>query len=304
MSIMAGTPSTKRVLLTSFAVDAVDFLTNILVAIITGSAVMLVEAMQGLADLTSVFLLILGFKRSHRRANKRHPYGFGKEQYFWAVVSAFIILIITASLSFYFGYQEFKHPTPVKVLWLAYFMLLVGMCTNGYAFYISSKKLLSGRPVKNLVRIFFESSQVGPRTTAVLDFTGFCAALFGFIALVMYGITGDGRWDGIGAMVMAATLAVLAVFLLAGARSLIVGQSAPPELEDKITHTAESVPEVQKILGLQTMLLGSDSVLVNIEVHLKNGLTTDQVENIVDTVQKNIQALGKKFIVHVEIEKP
>lgn len=301
---MAGTVTTKRVLLTSFTVDAVDFLTNIFVAIITGSAVMLVEAMQGLADLTSVFLLILGFRRARQPPTKRHPYGFGKEQYFWAVVSAFIILMITASLSFYFGYQEFKHPTPVEALWLAYFMLLLAMCTNGYAFYISSKKLLSGRPVKNLVRVFFESSQVGPKTTAVLDLTGFCAALFGFIALVAYAITGDGRWDGIGAMVMAATLAVLAVFLLIGARSLIVGQSAPPELEANIIRAAKSVPEVQEILDLQTMLLGSDSVLVNIEVHLKNGLTTDQIEDVVDTIQKHIKALGEGFIVHVEIEKP
>lgn len=301
---MAGTISTKRVLITSFTVDLIDFITNVLVAIFTGSAVMLVEAMQGLADLTSVFLLMLGFKRSRRPATKKHPYGFGKEQYFWAVISAFIILAITASLSFYFGYQEFKNPTPVEYLWLAYLMLAVGMTTNGYAFFTSAAKLLGGKPLKQLVKVFLESPQIGPKTTAVLDFTGFCAALLGFTALILYAITGDGRWDGIGAMVMAATLTVLAIILLIGVRSLVVGQSAPAELEANIRKAAKSVVHVQSILGLQTMLLGSDGILVNIEVHLKNRLTTDEVENIVDEIQKKIQTLQPGIIVHVEIEKP
>lgn len=301
---MAGTFSTKRVLITSFTVDLIDFITNVLVAIFTGSAVMLVEAMQGLADLTSVFLLMLGFKRSRKPATKKHPYGFGKEQYFWAVISAFLILAITASLSFYFGYQEFKNPTPVEYLWLAYLMLIFGMGTNGYAFFISTSKLLGGKPLKQLLRIFLESPHIGPKTTAVLDFTGFCAAFFGFAALVLYAITGDGRWDGIGAMGMAAILTVLAIILLIGVRSLVVGQSAPAELEVKIRKATKSVVQVQSVLGLQTMLLGSDGILVNIEVHLKNGLTTDQVEDVVDQVQTKIQSLGPGIIVHVEIEKP
>src|SRR5688572_5909990 len=108
--------TTKRALITSFVVDVVDIVTNVVVAFITGSAVILAEAMQGLADLTAVSLLLIGHKRAGKIETQIHPFGFGKEAYFWALLAAVIILLFTATLSFYSGLQAFLHPEPINQL--------------------------------------------------------------------------------------------------------------------------------------------------------------------------------------------
>lgn len=297
--------TTKRVLLTSFAVSALDIIINITIAVITSSAVMVAAAMEGLADLAAVGMLLIGFKRSKKRSTKKHPFGYGKEQYFWALMSTFLIIGVTASLSFYFGLQAFLNPEPVEFVELAYAALLVAVCTNGYAFYLSLKKLLSKRHLRLLPKVFIESSEVAPKTTIVLDAMGTLAAFFGLIALIAYGITGDGRFDGLGAMAIGVMLVVLASILIFSTKGLVTGKSAPPETEKKILEAAVKVPEVLSVQDLRTMMLGPDKILANLEVHLQDDLTTDQIEEIIDKIKRHVKkSTSHELHVNVEPETP
>lgn len=299
------TITTKRALLTSFVVDAVDIITNVIVAIITGSAVMLAEAMQGLADLTAVSLLLVGHKRAGKVETRMHPFGFGKEAYFWAVLAAVIILLLTATMSFYSGLQSFLHPEPVQFVALAYAFLVFAMVTNGYAFSVSARKLLEGRSILQLPQAFMRTVHIAPRTTFVLDSLGFLAAFFGFSALVMYGLTGDARYDGIGAMVIGLLLATASIVLLTNVKVFIIGKRASPDIEEAIKEAALGVPGVVDILDLRTMMLGSDNLLVNIEIHFKDGLVTDEIEAVIDAVKRKVgtRIPGRTYI-QVEPETP
>jgi cation diffusion facilitator family transporter len=294
----AKTITTKRALLTSFIVDVVDIVTNVIVAAITGSAVMLAEAMQGLADLTAVGLLLVGHKRAGKTATRIHPFGFGKESYFWALLAAVIILLFTATMSFYSGVQSFLHPQPVEFVELAYLVLVLAMVTNGYAFTVSARKLLEGRSLLSLPRAFMHTVHIAPRTTFVLDSLGFLAALFGFIALVLYGVTGDGRYDGVGAMAIGFMLAAASIILLLSVKAFIIGKRASPEIEVAIKQAALSVPGIERVLDLRTMMLGSEDLLVNIELHFKDGLVTDEIEVAIDAVKRKIgkEIPGRTYI--------
>src|SRR5687767_15093293 len=95
---------------TSFLVDLGDIVLNVAVMIITGSVVMLAEAFEGLSDLVASGFLLIGLRISRKRANKKHPFGFGKALFFWTLISAIVILIFGAGLSIYFGVQRFLHP--------------------------------------------------------------------------------------------------------------------------------------------------------------------------------------------------
>ncbi len=292
-------------MITSLLVDLMDIVTNVVVAIFTGSAVMLAEALQGFADLASVGLLMIGNKRSRKRATRDHPFGYGKEMYFWSTLSGFIILIITAGLTFYFGYNEFIDPSPVENIWLAFAILGLGVTTNGYAFRMSALKVLDGQPWHTLPRVFLDSPHIAPKTTVVLDAMGTVAATLGIIALGLYSLTGNHSLDGLGAMVMAVVLALFSILLLVSASSLITGERAPKETEHNIRAAALSVPEVRQVLDLQTMILGSDSILVTLEVHLKDNLTTDQVEEVIDNIKRAVKRASPELIqVHVEPETP
>jgi cation diffusion facilitator family transporter len=303
MSRIAKTITTKRALITSFIVDVVDITTNIVVAVLTGSAVMLAEAMQGLADLTAVGLLMIGHKRASKTATQMHPFGFGKESYFWALLAAVIILLFTATMSFYSGVESFLHPQPVEYVGLAYIVLALAMVTNGYAFTISARKLLEGRSIASLPRAFMQTVHIAPRTTFVLDSLGFLAALFGFIALLSYGATGDGRYDGIGAMAIGVILAVSSIILLLSVKAFIIGKRASPETEAVIKQAALSVPGIENVLDIRTMMLGSEDLLINLELHFKDGLVTDEIESIIDTVKRKVgKKISGKTYIQVEPE--
>lgn len=298
--------TTRRVLFTSFIVDTIDVVVNTIVAIITGSAVMLVEALQGLADLCSIGLLLIGNKRSRRRANKLHPFGYGKEKYFWATMSGFIILMITATASFYFGYQEFVNHTLIENIGWAYAVLGMSVLTNGYAFRQSSRKILKGQPFYRLPKAFMESWQIAPKMACVLDAMGTAAAVLGLTSLLIYGLTGLAQFDGLGAMIVAVVLALFAILLLVGLRSLITGRSAPVEIQQSIETAALSVSAVKEVLELETMLLGEDDILANLEVHLEDDLTTDQIEKVIDDIKLAIgrSVPGQRIKTSVEPETP
>ncbi len=305
MSFSNKAGGTKRALVTSLVVDVVDVVTNLAVAVLTGSVVMAAEAMEGLADLSSVALLLVGTKRSQRVADHRYQFGYGKELYFWALLSAVIILFITATLSFYMGLDKFRHPEAIEHIRVAYIVLGIAVVTNSYAMLVSSRVLLAGRKFSKLPKVFFASSLLAPKTTLVLDSMGTLASVFGLINLAFYGITGDMRFDGLGAMFMGVILAFFGIVLLNGIRGLITGQSVPKPLASDIRRAALKIPGVLNVLDLRTMILGASSTLINIEVHLDDNLTTDEIETIIDKIKAEVgRAVPGYTHVQVEPETP
>lgn len=297
--------SLKRVVVTSFAVDILDVFLSFAVAFFSGSTVMLTEGLAGASDLVASGILLLGFHKSTRKSDKSHPFGYGKEIYFWALVSALLTFGATSSMSIYLGWQRFMHPHPLENLWLAFIVLLIAICTNGYAFLLSFRRLLRRRHPKQIIQIFYKSSLVETKTTFILDFMGTIAALVGIIALVMYLITGDYRLDGLGAIFMGIAVAIGSLFLVSGIRDLVVGRSASPEVERRISKAALKVREVEDVLGIKTLHMGPERLLVNLDVHMSAHLTTRQLEKLIDKIKREIkkEVPAVKFI-QVELETP
>jgi len=146
--------SLRRIVFTSFAIDILDLVTSIIVAWLSGSVVMFTQALEGFTDLISSGFLVIGLKRSLRKEDKLHPFGYGREIYFWTLISALVMLGSTAVLSIYFGYQRFIHPHPLLDLPLAFIVLVVSIFTNGYGFFLSYKRLIRRRPLKHFVPYF------------------------------------------------------------------------------------------------------------------------------------------------------
>lgn len=297
--------SARTVVVASFLVDVLDIVLSIGVAFLTGSVIMLTEALEGVSDLTSSGLLLIGLKKSSQKADRTHPFGYGREIYFWTLLAALIMFGVTSTVSIYFGWQRFLHPHPVDNLIVAQIVLLIAFFSNGYAFFLSYKRLLRKRSMKQIVKIFYKSSLVETKTTFILDLMGTVAAFLGMVALLIYRVTGDVRYDGIGAMVIGVALAFLALLLVMGIRDLLVGRSASHETEAKIKKSALLVEEVNDVLDLKTLHVGSEKLLVNLEVHMKNNLDTDEIEKLMDEIKEKIQeeVPSVKYI-QVELETP
>ena len=297
--------SARKVIIVSFVVDFLDILFNIIIAIISGSVVMLTQVLEGISDLAASGILLVGFNRSLKREDKTHPFGYGREIYFWALISALITFGVTATVSVYFGLERFLNPRPVHSLGLAFVVLAITIFTNGYAFFLSLRRLLRRRRLKHIVQIFYKSSLIETKTTFILDFIGTIASLLGLVALLIYVITGDYRYDGLGAMIIGVAVGIGAALLIIGIRDLLVGRSASAEIEAKIKNAALNVDEVTDVLNIKTLHVGPEKLLVDLDVHMRARLTTRELEKLIDKIKQEIrQEVPAVKYIQVELETP
>lgn len=294
-------PSTKRVVITSFLVDLSDIILSLIVALLSGSIVMFSQVLEGMADLAASGFLVIGNARSGIPENKKFPFGHGREIYFWTFISAVIIIGITSTFSIYFGWQRVLHPRVLHDLNLAYGVLLLTVFTNGYAFSLSLRRLRGKTHSKNILAAFFRSSLIETKTTFVLDFMGTLASFLGFLALLIYQLTGDLRFDGLGAISVGIALAILGLLLILGIRDLLIGKGASPETLKRIKDISMTIPEVKDVLDVKTMHIGSERLLVNMDVQMKSGMTTYEIARLIEDLKEKIKK-EIPSIKHLQVE--
>lgn len=302
---MAKNISDVRVVATSVVVSLSDVVLNLLIAIITGSTVMLSQALQGLSDLVTGGILYLGVKRSKREADLKYQFGYGREIFFWVLIAGIFMFIGTGGLSFYLGYRQFTMPHPIEHTGFAFAMLVWGIITNFYAFSLSLRRMHRSNIAKGWWHQLLRSSIVETKATLLIDFLGTAAALLGFIALLTYVLTGNVQFDGIGSMVIGLSMMLVSVLLIRDVRDLIVGKAIDEEVSERIIGATQTVPGILAVLDLRTMYLGSAKMLVIIEVHVQDGLNTGQIERIVDNIKIVVQQnVPEVHHIQVEVETP
>lgn len=293
--------SAKRTIMTSFLVDGMDIAINVTMMIITGSVVLLAEALEGASDTLASGLLLIGLGISKRRPDKNHPFGFGKALFSWTLISAIIMLVFGAGLSFYFGLKRFLEPEEIRHIGLAYLALSISVISNGYAFSVSTRRLLHNEPLKRIFHAFAHSTHVETKNTFILDFTGTSAALVGFVALIIYQLSGYKQFDGIGSMLMGLIIALSSIFLIRGVKNFLAGKGAPEETLEKIKNAVLLSGEVKSIRELKTIYLGSEKLLLHLDIEIAKSMTAIKIQEVVNTLKKNIKKEVKE-ISFVQIE--
>lgn len=297
--------SARRVVWTSFAIDISDLVLNIVVAALSGSVVILSQALQGGADLLTSGLLVVGIRKSRRRRNQQYHFGYGRELFFWILMAGLSMLAGTASLSLYFGIHRLLTPETIRYLPIAYAVLAIGLVTNSYGFMLSLRRMKGPVVAPHFWHRMAHSSLVETKATLALDAMGSLAALLGLGSLAIYQITGDYRFDGLGAILVGALTAVFAVLLIIDVKEILVGRAAAPATEERIRRAVLSVPGVQQLLDLRTMVLGTERLLVNLEVHLDQTLTTPEIERLMDTIRAALKAqVPSVHFIQIELETP
>ena len=290
---------------TSTRVDILDILLSGIVALLTGSAVMLAEVFQGVADLINDTLTYFGMKNSKALPTRKYPFGHGRELYIWSIFSTLIMFLILAGLSFYFGWRRFKDPEPIEPIFLAYIVLVISICTNGYSFSLGLRRILEGRPPWKIRQAFCQSTFLDTKITFASDLLGTLAAVFGLLALVLFEKTGNLQFDGLGAMFIGLLMLLFSLWLFKNVKDFIIGVSAPEEIKTKIKEVALEVNGVEEVLDLRATVIGSNRLLVNLEVHLASGLVTEEIEKLIDRIKANIkEKVPSVYHIQVEPETP
>lgn len=272
-------------------------------AVVTGSSGMMAEALHSVADTTNQVFLLLGLRFYKRPASEKHPFGYGKERFFWSFIAAIFIFGVGATYAIYEGIIKLTHPHPPQNLAWAYWVLgisfVLEMGSIGLAIYQELKE------AHHEGLSFMEYLRLSKDPTAKTVLFEDSAALLG-IVIAGAGIyltdhhagPGDGAyWDGVASITIGLVLAVVAFVLAKSSRGLLLGEAANPNTVAGITRAIESHPNVVKVTELLTMHLAPKQILINAHVNLKDDLLT------IDIVKTNaeVESLIKKAAPQVEM---
>jgi cation diffusion facilitator family transporter len=264
--------------------------TKFIAASATGSSAMLAEGIHSLVDTGNGLLLLLGIRRSRKPPDPNHPFGHGKELYFWTLIVALLIFAVGGGMSVYEGIVHIRHPSEPKDPTWNYLVLAVAAALEGFAWSVAYRELRKSRGPRNLWSAIRASKDPTTFTVLVEDSAAMLGLLVAFLGVYLGHRFHDPYLDGAASVVIGVILGVVAVVLAHESKGLLVGESADPEVVQSIRALAEADPAVERIGPPLTMHLGPHEVLLNLDIQFRKGLSATEVEAAVDRLEKAIRA--------------
>lgn len=280
----------KLVIYAALVGNALISVTKFVAAAMTGSAAMMAEGIHSLVDTGNQGLLLHGLRRAKRPPDARCPMGYGKEVYFWSFVVAMLIFGLGAVVSIYEGVHRVMHPEVVTNPFINYIVLALAMVFEGVAWWLAFREFRShqrGKSWREAVR-----SSKDPTTFVVLfEDTAAMAGLFvAAIGLTLSQVLDMPVFDGIASIGIGCILAITAAWLAQRTKSLLIGESADPELIADVRRRAEALEAVECVNEVLTLHMGPHHVLLNISVDMVNALPTGDTEQAIEQLTQDIRA--------------
>lgn len=286
---MAAGGGTKAVLAALFANLAIAIAKFVGFAV-TRSASMLAEGVHSCADTGNQALLLLGGRLSKRDPTPRHPFGYGRERYFWSFVVSIILFTLGALFAINEGIEKVRHPHELESLWVAIGILIFGIVVESLSFRTA---IVESNKVRGKLSwgTFIRRSRTPELPVVLLEDLGAMFGLvFALIAVVLAEITGEPRWDGVGTLVIGVLLGIIAIVLAIEMKSLLIGESATEEDRDRLRAALDDSPEIDRVVDLRTQHLGPEELLVAAEVDFADHLSADQMPAAIVAVEERLRA--------------
>ena len=234
-------------------------------AFLTGSSAMLAEGIHSLVDTSNEAVLIVGIRRSRQAPDDLHQFGHGKEIYFWTLVVAVLLFSVGGGLAIYEGISHFVDPHPIESALASYAVLAVSLALESASQYVAIREL-EPHTSGGLWRAVIETKDASVLAVIAENTAGIAGILFAFVGLVLSELTGDPRVDALGSLAIGGVLIVVAIFLAAESRALLIGESARGELVDRARAVMEQDEAVGAVESIRTMHLGPDHVVLTARV--------------------------------------
>ncbi len=273
----------------SLLVDVLDVVTTLVVAVLTGSAVVFAEMVQGIADVAGSSLLVVGERRSRLPGDAAYPFGYRREIFFWSLLSAVIMLFVGGGLSFWRGYRQLVEPGVVSHPLLALAVLVLSVVTNAYAVGLSARRLVAMQG--SLLVALRTHGHPLVKTAFLRDAVGTTSAVLGSVALILHAAYGAVYFDALGALVVAVLLVAFSLVVIVQARALIAGRAVPAHELERIREAVCETPGVVALNRLAAVHSGASEVHVELDLDLDADLDTTGIEGLLDEIQRRIRAV-------------
>ena len=256
----------------------------------TGSASMLSEAIHSVADSGNQILLIVGSKRSMKPADERHPFGYGRRRFVYGFVVAVVLFLVGGVFSLYEGLHKIQHPEEVNDAWIAFVVLGIAIVLEGLSFRTALIETNKSRGSRSLPAFLKDARQPELPVILLEDAGALLGLVFALLGITMAVITGNGVWDGVGAVSVGLLLLVIAVFLAMELAAMLVGESALPEEVQAIREALESSPLVDRVIHLRTLHVGPDELLVGAKIAIAECSTARDIAAGIDAAERALRS--------------
>jgi cation diffusion facilitator family transporter len=259
----------RRAIVAAFLANLGIAISKFAVFLVTGAASMLAEAIHSAADTGNQALLFLGGRRAGRPPTREHPFGFGRERYFWAFVVAIMLFSLGCLFALYEGVRRMIEPQALTSAGWALATLVVAMALEGMSFRTGLQEARKLRP-PDWSWIEFVHRSKNPEVTVVLleDTAALVGLVFALAGIVTAELTGNDRFDAAGSLAIGLLLGVIAIVLATEMKSFLIGESADVSTEDRIRDAMSTAPEVRRVIHLRTVQLGPEEIFVGAKLDI------------------------------------
>jgi cation diffusion facilitator family transporter len=288
-----GTPSADRrtrvTVLVALGANLLIAVAKAVGGLVTGSPALLSEAAHSVADSLNEVFLLAALRRSRRPADRRHPFGYGKERFFWSLLAAVGIFVMGGCFSFFQGVEALRSDTEES-----FGGYVAGLVVLGVALIAEGASLLRAVHQARGERGKGTSGGTGAlrdpalRTVIAEDGTAVLGVTLAIVGMALHMVTGQVVWEASASIAIGVLLVCVAFWLGRDARAQLIGEAADPELTREIRGLLASQPEIDSVEALFTMKMGLDSTLVAARIDLVPGLDSEQVEEVAVRIKRSV----------------
>ncbi len=284
---MAG--SSKKAIYGAIIANSAIAISKFIAAVFTGSSTMMSEGIHSLVDTGNGILLLFGIKRSRKPANKKHPFGYGNEVYFWSFIVSILIFALGGGIALYEGIEHILHPSKLEnVLW-NYVVLGIAIVFEGAALRVALKQFNKTRGNKSYLKALVDTKDTSTAAVVIEDTAALVGLVIALFSILLAQLTGIVYFDGIGSVLIGLLLISVSAFFALECKSLLIGEGLLEEDIEKINKILEDEDNVTAYKRPLSLYFGPEEVLVNLNVNFKDDLISDEIEQTVDRIENIIK---------------
>jgi cation diffusion facilitator family transporter len=280
----------KTVIFAAIAGNLAIAITKFVAGGLTGSSAMLSEGVHSLVDTGNGVLLLWGIRQAAKPADDRHPFGRGKELYFWTLIVAVLIFGIGGGISIYEGIKHIQVPEPQTNPTINYVVLAFAFVFEGAAWYVAFREFKKVKGDLGFVRAVRESKDPTTFTVLFEDSAAMLGLIVAFVGVFLGHTLGVPELDGLASVVIGVILCGVASFLAYESKGLLIGEGLDPQTRADITKFVEADPDVERLVRALSLHFGPADVLLTLEIAFRPGLSAAEAAGAIDRLDKAIRA--------------
>lgn len=256
---------------------------------ISGSSAMVSEGIHSLVDTGNGCLLLVGIHRSKKPADALHPFGHGKELYFWSLVVAILIFSIGGGMAFYKGIVHLNDPVPLSDPFWSYIVLGLAFIFEATVLFIALKHFQEFKGDRSYWQAIKLSKDPASFAVILEDLAALLGVIIAAAGIFLSHYFNDPVYDSYAAILIGIVLGLIAVFLAYECKGLLIGEGTDPQMTQSIVDLIIADPAVRTAKPPLTMYFGPHEVFLALDIRFNNDQSSKELEDAITRLEKNIR---------------